>query len=335
MKNYFKTLAILLTGATMMFSCQQAEESIEGQPRTRTTRAYGDKTPKVTIYVETNDINPLNAGDYKLPDGTPYADIVELFASNIHKETVNGEVRPTLYLNDKMTNLMENGGNLTYIKPLQDMGIKVLLTVLGDWQGIGVTNMTDKQADQFATILAYAVEKYGLDGIGFDDEYSNVTSSVSGSFGNIITKLRSKLPAGKLISVFQFGSIGSTQINAAAGALIDHAYTDFGYNTGIRIAGVTKERYAPLSINLGYSISNAQVIRYGNQAYDVYEGGYGSIMHFNLRTRAQVNQLPLFTAIADGAWAEGAVTCTNGNRPQDWTFVSSGYTLTYAEATGK
>ena len=41
------------------------------------TRAYGDKTPKVTIYVETNDVNPLNAGDYMLSDGTAYADIVE------------------------------------------------------------------------------------------------------------------------------------------------------------------------------------------------------------------------------------------------------------------
>ncbi len=37
------------------------------------------------------------------------------------------------------------------------MGIKVLLTVLGDWQNIGVTSMNDTQADQFATILAYAV----------------------------------------------------------------------------------------------------------------------------------------------------------------------------------
>lgn len=62
---------------------------------------------------------------------------MELFASNIHKRTVNGVVEPTLYLNDKMTNLLENDGYLTYVKPLQDMGIKVLLTVLGDWQGIG------------------------------------------------------------------------------------------------------------------------------------------------------------------------------------------------------
>ena len=67
----------------------------------------GTKTPKVTIYVETNDVNPLNAGDYLLSDGSAYADIVEFFAANLNKETVNGVVRPTLYLNDKMTNLLE------------------------------------------------------------------------------------------------------------------------------------------------------------------------------------------------------------------------------------
>lgn len=335
MRTYIQILSSLFIGATMFISCQKAEEpQIDGaQPEVKTTRAYGDKTPKVTIYVETNDINPLNAGDYKLPDGTPYADIVELFASNIHKETVGGQVRPTLYLNDKMTNLLENNGYLTYVKPLQDMGIKVLLTVLGDWQNIGLTSMNDTQADQFATILAYAVEKYGLDGIGFDDEYAGSTTSVSGSFGNIITKLRNKMPAGKLITVFEWGGVGSSQINATAGALIDHVYTNFGWSGSSSIAGVTDARYAPLSINLGNSFSAIQINNFGDQAYNAAEGGYGSIMHFNLRKRSERNQLPLFKAIADGAWGELNVTCTNGNRTQDWTFVSSGYTITYAEAT--
>ena len=44
--------------------------------------------------------------------------------------------------------------------------------------------------------------------------------------------------------------------------------------------------------------------------------------------------LSLFNSIADGAWEE-TVTCENGNRPQDWTFVSSGYTITYDEATAE
>jgi len=205
----------------------------------------------------------------------------------------------------------------------------VLLTVLGDWQGIGVANMNDTQATQFAKILAYAVEKYGIDGIGFDDEYANYsTSLVSGSFGNIITKLRNLMPADKLITVFQFGNYYSSQIDAAAGALIDYVYSDFSaYNTSIGVAGVTKAHYAPESINLGSYYLTSQINRYGDSAYDAAENGYGAIMHFNLRTRSERDPLKLFNAIADGAWGE-TVTCENGNRSQDWTFVKEGYTIT-------
>lgn len=121
MKQNFKLFATLAASAAMMISCQQAEEPTmdKAQEPVVKTRAYGDKTPKVTIYVETNDVNPLNAGDYLLSDGSAYADIVEFFAANLNKETVNGVVRPTLYLNDKMTNLLENGGAATYVAGLQ------------------------------------------------------------------------------------------------------------------------------------------------------------------------------------------------------------------------
>lgn len=327
-------MAALVVGAGMMISCQQAEEPTmdKAQEPVVKTRAYGDKTPKITIYVETNDVNPLNAGDYLLSDGSAYADIVEFFAANLNKETVSGVVRPTLYLNDKMTNLLENGGAATYVAGLQAKGIKVVLTILPNWQNIDFTSLNDTQADQLATILAYAVNKYGLDGIGFDNEYGGSVTTVPGSFGNLITKLRAKLPAGKLITLFQYETGGSSQIDATAGAKLDYVYSNFAmYNTNISVAGVTKEHYAPMSINLG-SISS--VSRYGDYAYDLTEAGYGSIMHFNLRTRNESDPLPLFNAIADGAWGE-TVTCENGNRPQDWTFVSSGYTITYDEATAE
>lgn len=87
MKQNFKLFATLAASAAMMISCQQAEEPTmdKAQEPVVKTRAYGDKTPKVTIYVETNDVNPLNAGDYLLSDGSAYADIVEFFAANLNK----------------------------------------------------------------------------------------------------------------------------------------------------------------------------------------------------------------------------------------------------------
>ena len=297
------------------------------------TKAYGDKTPVVTAYIETNDTNPLNAGDYFDENGEPFFDIVELFASNIHKETVNGQVRPTLYLNDKLTPVLEGTGVTTYVRPLREVGIKVLLTVLGDWQGVGVANMTDTQAEQFAEILVYAVEKYGLDGIGFDDEYANYSGSlVSGSFGNIITKLHAKLPADKLITVFAYGY--TNQINSAAGALIDYAYTNFTYWNGTPgISGVTKGRWAPIALNLGNTYSSSTLNTIRSNSKKAKDEGYGAIMTFNLRRSSEVDPMPVLQAISDGIGC-GELSCDNGNRARTAGSVSTGYTLTYSEATG-
>ena len=53
MKQNFKLFATLAASAAMMISCQQAEEPTmdKAQEPVVKTRAYGDKTPKVTIYV--------------------------------------------------------------------------------------------------------------------------------------------------------------------------------------------------------------------------------------------------------------------------------------------
>ena len=36
------------------------------------TKCLGDKEPMVAVYIETNDTNPLNAGDYFLDSGIPF-----------------------------------------------------------------------------------------------------------------------------------------------------------------------------------------------------------------------------------------------------------------------
>lgn len=331
-KFFFASLA---AAAGMLISCnKEMTPSVQDTDETTPmTKAYGDKTPVVTAYIETNDTNPLNAGDYFDENGEPFFDIVELFASNIHKETVNGQVRPTLYLNDKLTPVLEGTGVTTYVRPLREVGIKVLLTVLGDWQGVGVANMTDTQAEQFAEILAYAVEKYGLDGIGFDDEYANYSGSlVSGSFGNVITKLHAKLPADKLITVFAYGY--TNQINSAAGALIDYAYTNFTYWNGTPgISGVTKGRWAPIALNLGNTYSSSTLNTIRSNSKKAKDEGYGAIMTFNLRRSSEVDPMPVLQAISDGIGC-GELSCDNGNRARTAGSVSTGYTLTYSEATG-
>lgn len=332
MKAIVKMLAFAATIAGAL-SCNEIEQPQvqDNQPEESTisTRSFGQKNPKMVVYVETNDVNPLNAGDYTMSDGTTFVDIVELFASNIHKDD-NGD--PTLFLNNKLTNVLENGGAATYVAPLQAKGIKVLLTVLGDWQGIGVANMTDAQSTKFATILAYVVNRYGLDGIGFDDEYANYSGSlVSNSYAQIIKKLHALMPSDKLITVFDWGN--TSQIDAEASACIDYAYHGYFGSyveyTSSGITGMTASKWSPISFNLGNYNSTATAESYAERASD---DGYGAMMCFNLRTRSERDPLSMFQALSNGAYGGSTISCSNGNRARTAGSVASGYTITYEMA---
>lgn len=98
MKNLFKLSMALFIGAAM-FSCQQAEEPTMDQGQAPETRAFGD-TPVVAIYVETNDTNPLNAGDYTMSNGKPFAGIV---GNSSHRTSVN--VRSTVWSSRPSTSM--------------------------------------------------------------------------------------------------------------------------------------------------------------------------------------------------------------------------------------
>lgn len=330
-----KTITKILFAATITFllGCAKTEVTVISDGNTpsalQVTKAIGDKCPMISVYVETNDVNPLNAGDYYFEDtGESFFDIVELFASNIVSENVYGLKSPVLTLNDKLTNILENGGVEKYVRPLQEYGIKVNLTVIGHHSGIGLANMNDTQADQFATILAYVVEKYGLDGIGLNDEYADYPSgSVNDtSFSRIIMRLRELMPEDKMITVFDWGYTSS--ISDEAAACIDYAYHGYygSYVTMSGIAGMNKERWSPMSYNLGQYIPQSTVQNY---AVRCKNGGYGAIMMFNLRTRDNRDSLPAFQAIADGAYEGRHIVCDDGNRPRDVEIVNNWYRITY------
>lgn len=337
MKRLF--LIFAAAAASMMVSCKKENtinpETGEGNtPNVIVTKAVGDKTPHTLVYVETNDVNPLNAGDYYLGENT-FFDYVCLFASNIHKTTVDGVVQPTLYFNPELAPyLCCNGtGVEDYIEPLQDKGIGVLLGVLGDWQNIGLSNMNTTQQEQFATILAYVIEQCGLDGVVFDDEYSGTASVVNGSYSNIILKLRQLLPDTKIV-VFDWG--GTSYISSTAAAQID--YANHGYFGGYylstyysNITGMNNARWSPISLELGgsYTYSTSSLSTWASNAVN---NTYGEMMFFNLRPISDYNPTSYLQALATGAgW--GTVTCNNGDRAQDITPIEGGCTVTYAMAT--
>ncbi len=327
-KNLF--VISMLVAAVTMFSC--AENAIEPQmdaPEVAGTRVGND--PVVMVYVETNDVNPLNALTYvKCGTPTPFIDILNIFAANINSDGSN----PSIHFNQELANYMADVA--TYIEPIQETGMKVLMTLLPNWQGFGPANLsgvwtdTNSQVRKFARLVAYVVQQYGFDGVALDDEYAGYTYTVNNSYGNLIEALRAEFDRvfpgqGKLITVFSWGN--THQIYAAAGAKIDYAdHGSFGvWVTNPNIAGVTKDRWMPIGYNFGLNYNLGQV---RNNAARVNSDGYGGIMGFNLRNGGG-NTLNMLNAYAQGLGV-GTVCWTGVNYPEG-PVIPGGHTITNAD----
>ena len=113
-------------------------------------------------YVETNTSDPANLGEYKLANGSMLVDIGILFAANID----GTPDEPILSFNSELKPKLESG----VIGQLQDKGLKVTLSILGNHQTAGISNLTDKGVASFVSQLTATVDKYKLDGLDFDDD---------------------------------------------------------------------------------------------------------------------------------------------------------------------
>ena len=326
---------ILIAGSLLACVKEDPEKSDSTASSKQYTRAYGDKSPKVIAIIETNDTDPRNVLSYHLGtsnDDPLFFDIVEFFAANIHKDANND---PTIYFNPELAPLMAD--TTTYIKPLKDAGLKVVLSILGDWQGIGVANMTESQADKFTDILVYIVKTYGLDGVSFDDEYANYESTVANSYGRIIEQLRTKLDAEfpdthKLIGVDQWGNYN--QIDAEAGAMIDYVYHGlFGANVfyaSPSVSGVTQDRFSPQTLDLNLQYNTIYLLQIKNRSAQAANQGYNFITTYDLRVATDCNPLPVLQSIAEGAY-NSTVIYDGTAYEQDWAFIPEGHEITHED----
>ena len=180
--KYFVWIAAELNGVGGPVSA--AISGMTGLPTTGQMRQRLDVNGfpvKTLIYIEVNDNNILNVGDYILEDGTFLFDYVVIFAANLRNRDCNAcpqhnihgctESGVHVHFNENVRHILENRS--TFIKPLQDKGIKVLLGLLGDWDGIGFGSMNAQEIDTLVEHIAQIMELYDLDGVDFDDEWSN------------------------------------------------------------------------------------------------------------------------------------------------------------------
>lgn len=235
-------------------------------------------------YVEVNSNNPLNVGTYTLKNsGKPFFDICQIFAANMNYNAETGKVY--LSLNENVQHLLANRDK--YIKPLQDKGIKVCLSILPNHGGVGLLNLTNTAAKEFATEIKAAVDAYGLDGVDFDEEWADygnngLPGANTTSYGRLLFEVRKLLPRPKIITVYYIGISGLTNPveGVYPGQMIDYSYYPYygGFSTSFgAIGGLTKAQWGPYPYafhstngNVLYpSISTMNINRIKNEGYGV------------------------------------------------------------------
>jgi chitinase len=111
-----------------------------------------------------------NVAGYTLADGSPAINVVCIFAGNYAAAESNPPT--TQPFNENIQQVLDDGS----VQYLQGKGLTVLLTITNGWQAVGWSEFTsESDALDFAQYLKTdVVDKYGLDGIDIDDEYSTI-----------------------------------------------------------------------------------------------------------------------------------------------------------------
>lgn len=290
------SLLILLISISMMISCnsERSDDSVNSNDASVSVKggmaskvADFGKKPLSIMYVEVNNNDIREVGKYKLADGKQLFDVAIIFAANINYNTSTRKAY--LHFNDQVTNVLSN--KTTYIKPLQDKGIKVMLSILGNHQGAGFANFPSQAAAKdFAQELANAVNTYGLDGIDFDDEYANYGANGTSqpnqsSFVYLVTALRELLP-NKIISFYNIGPSASnlSYNGVTVGSKVDYAWNPY-YSTysAPNIPGLDSAHKGAAAVNVKPGTSTyTSASTVTNYAQRTKNDGYGVFLYYDL-----------------------------------------------------
>lgn len=240
----------------------------------------GEDVVKGYLFFEVNDVNPLNTLSFKLENGKLLWDVVVLFAANINYDSEAG--RPRVQCNPNVQYLLDN--NETLLQPLRRRGVKVLLGLLGNHDITGLAQLSDQGAKDFAREIAQYCKAYNLDGVNYDDEYSNspdlsnpsLTGVSSAAAARLCYETKRAMPD-KLVTVFDWGNMyGVATVDGVdAREWIDVVVANYGSSAG-PVGQMTKKQCSGLSMefNLGgggsLSASSAQSIK--NEGYGWFMG---------------------------------------------------------------
>jgi hypothetical protein len=253
------------------------------------------------MYVEVNDNDLVHVADYSLAGtGTPVFDLGVIFAANINYDGS----RAYLSLNEQVRATLEDAEH--QVRPLQDRGIKVLLSILPNHQGAGFANFPDADAaSAFASELASVVDRYGLDGIDFDDEYAEYGTGGTGmpnehSFVDLVLSLREKLGEDRLITLYNIGPSAerTTDGDRNAADALNYAWNPY-YGTWAppEIAGMGTEKLAAGAVD----VAQTDLPTISKLAQRTVDEHYGVFLAYNLSDTDASDQLTAFTEELYGA----------------------------------
>lgn len=206
--------------------------------------------------------------------GKPFFSDLVLFAANINGSTPN---TPVLFYNSQMSTILDN--NLAIVRALQQKGIKVQISYLGNHQNAGWScNMSASAAAQLGNAMVAEVVRYGLDGINVDDEYSTCSGNAS-AFYSVLSAIRGNSGfSGKTLSkaLWSDSQYFSAPYNAATKLTEGYEMTYGGsvsYLTPYVGYGMLKS-----NLFLGISPEFSSATQARTIAANVASGGYQGVM---------------------------------------------------------
>jgi hypothetical protein len=186
---------------------------------------------------------------------------------------------------------------------VQSRGTKVLLSILGNHQGAGISNFpTQAAAQEFAQQLANAVNTYGLDGIDFDDEYADYGTNGTGqpnsySFIYLVSALRALLP-NKIISFYYYGpAVSRLPYNGVTvGSKVNYSWNAvYSTYSAPTVPGLAKANLGPVAVQITATTASTAA----SFATRTKTDGYGVYMAYDL---PNTNSSTYLSGISNALW---------------------------------
>lgn len=282
----------------------------------------GDDAVKTFLYY---GANPLNLQEFVLEDGKLFFDVITIFAANINYSLDKGNVY--ININDNLKHIFEN--NDTYLQPLRKRGVKILLGLLGNHDQSGLAQLSDMGCREFASQITAFVNKYNLDGVNFDDEYSNSPDLSNPLFAphsrqqaaRLCFECKLRMPD-KIISVYDWGSMyGVDSVDGIPASMwLDSVVGDYGAIPD-PIGGLTRKNCSGASTELVLWRNKGSEAK----ARQVRNNGYGYYMFFDLYKGSSSNfqeQVRNLQEVCRGLYDRELLTPKVFYREQEFTPVS-------------